>query len=187
VDNPLCGPEGASAVYGPQKGATPKEVRELDMALARYADCLRLQLGAAVDQAPGAGAAGGLGAGLMAFCRAQLRSGTDLALEVTGFEEELRRCNLVITGEGRLDGQTARGKVVAGVARRAKAADIPVIALAGALAEGAEETLREEGLTAALCIADRPLTVEEAMEDAPRLLRETAGRMWRLLSLRSPP
>ncbi|HLJ57895.1 MAG TPA: glycerate kinase [Chthonomonadaceae bacterium] len=184
VDNPLCGPEGASAVYGPQKGATPEMVTELDAALARYATVLREQLGLDVASKPGAGAAGGLGAGLMAFCGAKLRSGLEIATEVTGFDARLARCSLAITGEGRIDGQTARGKVVAGVARRAAAAGVPVVALAGAIEPGAEAQLRPLGLTSVLPIPDRPMSVDEAMRDAAGLLAAAAERLIRLISVR---
>jgi glycerate kinase len=183
VDNPLCGPEGASAVYGPQKGADSDAVAELDAALANYAEVLIEQIGADVATTPGSGAAGGLGAGLMAFCKAEMRSGLDLAMEVTGFETRLRSCRLAITGEGRLDGQTVRGKVVAGVVRRARAAGIPAIALAGSMDEGAERSLRPLGLTAALSILDGPTTVEFAMRNAASLLASAAERLYRILAL----
>ncbi|HZT43638.1 MAG TPA: glycerate kinase [Chthonomonadaceae bacterium] len=186
VDNPLTGPEGASAIYGPQKGATPEMVRELDEALAHYAQVLRDLLGADVAALPGAGAAGGLGAGLMAFCKATLRPGIEVVLEVTGFEAQLRACDLVVTGEGRLDAQTARGKVVAGVARQASAAGIPVVALAGAIEKGTDARLQAEGLSAALCILERPLTLEEAMSDTYWLLADTAARMIRVVRAFGP-
>ena len=131
VNNPLCGPHGAAAVYGPQKGAGRAEIEALDRALAHYASVLKTQVGVDVADLPGAGAAGGLGAGLTAFCRASLRSGLDMVMDVIDFDARLKGCDLVLTGEGRLDGQTTRGKVVAGVAMRAKALNIPVIALAG--------------------------------------------------------
>jgi glycerate kinase len=187
VDNPLCGPEGAAAVYGPQKGATPAQVQELDAALAHYAAILRRTFGRSFAKEPGAGAAGGLGAGLLAFCAARLQAGTEMALEVTGFDAILKNCDLALTGEGRIDGQTARGKVVAGVARRGKAAGIPVIALAGSVAEGAEAQLRPEGLTAALSIVDGPLGVEEAMRAGYRLLADGAERTVRLLTAGGAP
>ena len=188
VDNPLCGPDGAAAIYGPQKGATPAQVLQIDAALAHYAAILRHTFGRDVAEAPGAGAAGGLGAGLLAVCAARLQPGTDMVLEVTGFDTRLKDCDLVLTGEGRIDGQTTRGKVVAGVARRARAAGVPVIALAGSIAEGAETQLRPAGLTAALSIVNGPLRVEEAMQDGYRLLRDAAERTMRLLGAgESPP
>ncbi len=183
VDNPLSGPEGAAAVYGPQKGATAAQVQELDTALIHYAAILHRTFGRSVAEEPGAGAAGGLGAGLMAFCAARLQPGTEMALEVTGFDALLAGCDLVLTGEGRIDGQTARGKVIAGVARRAKAAGVPVIALAGSVAEGAEAQLRPEGLTAALSIVNGPLSVEDAMREGYRLLGDAAERAVRILEI----
>lgn len=182
VDNPLCGPEGAAAIYGPQKGATPAQVRELDTALAHYASILHRTFGRAVAEVPGAGAAGGLGAGLLAFCAARLQAGTEMVLEVTGFDALLANCDLVLTGEGRIDGQTTRGKVVAGVARRAKKAGVPVVALAGSVEEGAEAQLRPEGLTAAFSMVPGPLSVEEAMREGYRLLGNAAERTMRLLA-----
>lgn len=187
VDNPLCGPQGASAVYGPQKGAAPEVVTELDAALGHYAAVLRDQLGVDVANIPGAGAAGGLGAGLLAFCGAALRPGIDIVMEVTGFDSRVKDCQLVVTGEGRLDAQTAHGKVVVGVARRAQAAGVPVVALVGALEESADDALRREGLTAALSITDGPMPVGAAMRDAPRLLAAAAERMLRLILLPLTP
>ena len=183
VDNPLYGPEGASAVYGPQKGALPKTVRELDAALMHYARMLREQLGANVAAVPGSGAAGGLGAGLLAFCGAEMRSGLDLVMELTGFDARIAGCRLAITGEGRLDSQTARGKVVAGVARRARAAGVPAVALAGTVEDGVDPELRSLGLTVALCILDQPASLEEAMRNAASLLTLAAERLIRLLAI----
>jgi glycerate 2-kinase len=186
VDNPLCGPEGAAAIYGPQKGATPEMVQTLDAALAHFAAVLREQLGVDVAEVPGAGAAGGLGAGLMAFCRATLQPGTEMVLDATGFDALLSRCQLVLTGEGRLDGQTTRGKVVSGVVKRSAAVGVPVIALAGELAEEAETRLQEIGLTAAFSIVNGPCTVEDAMRDGYRLLTNAASRLGGLLWLCLP-
>ena len=187
VDNPLCGPDGAAAVYGPQKGATPADVVELDAALAHYAVILNRTFDRAVAEVAGAGAAGGLGAGLLALCAARLEPGTEMVLEATGFDALLENCDLVLTGEGRIDGQTARGKVVAGVARRASAKGVPVVALAGSVAESAEALLRPEGLTAALSIVPGPLSVEEAMRDGYRLLCDAAERAIRLLEAGGAP
>jgi glycerate kinase len=138
VRNPLCGPEGASIVYGPQKGATPAIARELDAALRHYADVIKRELGIAVADVPGAGAAGGLGAGLIAFLRATIRPGIDVIAEAVRLPERIRGADLVLTGEGRLDGQTAFGKTVAGVARIAAAEGVPVIAVPGSLGDGWE-------------------------------------------------
>lgn len=186
VDNPLCGPAGASAVYGPQKGADSMAVQELDAALAHYADILEARTGRSVRTAPGAGAAGGLGAGLIAFCDAKVMSGTELALEITDFDHALEGCDLVVTGEGRLDGQTTRGKVVAGVVKRAKSRGVPVVALAGSVEAGTEAALRLEGLYAALSIVQSPLPTEQAMRDGYGLLRLCAERLGILLRLWLP-
>jgi glycerate 2-kinase len=182
VDNPLCGAEGAAAVYGPQKGATPNMVTELDANLAHYAKILQAHFGRNVAEVAGAGAAGGLGAGLMAFCGATLRSGTEMVFDAVQFDTHLAGCALVLTGEGRLDGQTARGKVIAQVVRRAKGRNIPVVALAGTIEEGAENALRAEGLTAAFSILDRNQPIGEAMRDGYALLRSSAERLARLLA-----
>lgn len=183
VDNPLFGPEGASAVYGPQKGAGPEQVRQLDAALRRYSEVLRDWMGRDVALVPGAGAAGGLGAGLMAFCRAELSPGAEMVLDVTGFDAQCAASDLILTGEGRLDDQTARGKLIAGVARRARAAGVPAAALVGDLAEGAEEALRREGLSAAMSLTAGPISRDEAMRDAHRLLAAAAERLLRLATL----
>lgn len=183
VDNPLCGAEGASAVYGPQKGATEANIAVLDAGLRHFAETIKAQLAVDVANVPGAGAAGGLGAGLMAFCGAELRSGVDWVMEVVGFEEKLAQCQLVITGEGRIDGQTARGKAVAGVAQRAKARGIPVIALAGSIEAGADALLREAGVTAIACILDSPCATEEAMQRGYSLIANATERILRLMAI----
>jgi glycerate kinase len=141
VRNPLCGPEGASIVYGPQKGATPDMARELDAALRCYAGVIERDLGVSVTDVPGAGAAGGLGAGLITFLGATIRPGIDIVGEVVRLVERIRGADLVLTGEGRLDGQTAFGKTVAGVARIAAAEGVPVIVVPGSLGDGWESVL----------------------------------------------
>lgn len=141
VTNPLCGPEGASHVYGPQKGATPEAAGELDAALENYARVIERDLSVTVRDAPGAGAAGGLGAGIIAFLGAQIRPGVDVVAEVVRLRERLAGADLVITGEGRLDGQTRYGKTVAGVARLASEAGAPVVIVPGALGPGWEWAL----------------------------------------------
>jgi len=143
VRNPLCGAEGASLVYGPQKGASPEAARELDDALRRYGEIIERDLGIPVLDIPGAGAAGGLGAGLIAFCHADVRSGFDIVAEVIGLAERIRGADLVLTGEGRLDGQTTYGKAVSRVAALAREAGIPAIVVPGSLGEG-WETMRGE-------------------------------------------
>jgi glycerate kinase len=138
VTNPLCGPEGASAVYGPQKGATPEMVEELDLALARFAEVVARDLGKQVRDLPGAGAAGGAGAGLVAFLDAELAPGAPLVVEAAGLDRKLAGARAVFTGEGRVDGQTRYGKGPAEVIRRAQAAGVPAVVIAGSLGDGWE-------------------------------------------------
>jgi glycerate kinase len=136
VANPLCGPEGASAVYGPQKGAPPQMARALDAALRRYAEVIERDLGVSVTEVPGAGAAGGLGAGMIAFLGAKVQSGFEVIAELAGLRERLRGADLLVTGEGRLDAQTAYGKTVARAARLARELNVPVLVVPGSLGEG---------------------------------------------------
>jgi glycerate kinase len=182
VTNPLTGPEGASAIYGPQKGATLEVVRELDAALAHFAEIVRRDMGVEVAKVPGAGAAGGLGAGLLAFTGAELAPGATLVLDALGFDEALAGVDLLVTAEGQLDAQTAYGKAVGVVARRARKAGARVVALAGRVTLDAAD-LATLGLDVALPIADGPLTLEESMTRAPDLLAESAERALRLMLL----
>lgn len=142
VDNPLLGPHGAAATYSPQKGATPEQVDLLEQALAHLADVIERGLGKDVREFPGAGAAGGLGAGLIAFFDACLRPGIDLVMDATRLHERIHGADLIITGEGRIDAQSMMGKVIAGVGRAGKAAGVPVVALVGSVGEGAEQALQ---------------------------------------------
>jgi len=139
VTNPLTGQEGASAVYGPQKGATAEQIRILDNILRRYAAVLRKDLGKDVENAPGAGSAGGMGASLLAFFDAEMSSGAEMVMEMTGFEEALNQAALVVTGEGRIDSQTASGKTISMILQRAKKQGRKVIASGGCLGEGWEK------------------------------------------------
>ncbi len=180
VTNPLTGPNGASAVYGPQKGATPEMVAKLDANLRHYAALIRRDLGVDVETVPGAGAAGGLGAGLMAFCHAQLRRGVELVIEAVRLPERVQRADIVITGEGRLDFQTGFGKVPYGVAQVAKRFGRPVIAITGQLGEGAERC-REWGIDACFAITYKPMSELEAMQETLSLLRRTAEEVGWLL------
>jgi glycerate kinase len=182
VDNPLTGPKGAPAVYGPQKGATPEMVRRLDEDLANYARVIARDLDIEVNTVPGAGAAGGLGAGLMAFLGARLKSGVDIVIEASRLEEKLAGTHLVITGEGKLDSQTAFGKAPIGVARLAKEHGIPVVALAGTLAEDAF-TLVSHGIDAVFSIVPGPVSLEEAMSRADEFTSRTTEQITRLLLL----
>lgn len=182
VTNPLVGPTGASAVYGPQKGATPEMVRALDAALAHYADVLRRDLGVDVRDVPGAGAAGGLGAGLLAFAGAQLVPGAKLVLDALTFAETMRGADLAITAEGRLDAQTAYGKAPGAVAAAARAAGARAIVLAGAVAMD-EAALARLGFAAAIPLPDGPLTLDESMARAAELVTAAAVRALRLIKL----
>lgn len=180
VTNPLCGPTGASAVYGPQKGATPQMVEELDQALMNFASVAQRDLGKDVWDRPGAGAAGGLGAGLMAFTGADLRSGIDMVCDVLGFDGHLDGADLVITGEGRADISTTYDKAPVGVARRAQVRSVPTILLAGSLGEGYQE-LYQHGIRGIVCIADRPMKFERSLARTGELLEEASERTMRLL------
>src|SRR5207247_1573758 len=131
VTNPLMGPNGASAIYGPQKGATEEDIRLLDAALGRYADVIARDLGRDVREMPGAGAAGGLGAGLVAFLDAKLQRGIEIVLDAIRFREHLQGADLVLTGEGRIDAQTAFGKTIAGISRASAESGVPVLAIGG--------------------------------------------------------
>ena len=137
VTNPLYGPTGAAYVFAPQKGADAEKVKSLDAGLRHFGDVIRSQLGIDVSRMPGAGAAGGMGAGCVALLGGTIQSGIDAVLDVTGFDRQLEGADLVITGEGRIDSQSADGKVVSGVARRTKAKGVPLIAIAGGIADSA--------------------------------------------------
>ena len=182
VTNPLCGPEGATAVYGPQKGATPDMVRELDAALAHYGELLRRDVGADVMNTPGAGAAGGLGAGLLAFAHAHLVPGAQLVLKTLNFATTIKGAALVLTAEGRLDSQTAYGKAVGAVAQTAKAAGAWVVALAGSVTAD-DAALAKMGIVAALSICNGPMALDESMRQARPLLADAAERAARLIEL----
>jgi glycerate kinase len=181
VRNPLCGLDGASAIFGPQKGADPATVRELDAALENFAVRISLDLGVDVRNAPGAGAAGGLGAGLIAFLAARVQSGFNLVSETIGLESRIQVADLALTGEGRLDRQTGFGKTVAGVARLGSAAGVTVVALCGGLAPG-WRSLLEDGLTAAFSVVPAPMSLENAQRDAAGLVTAAAEQVLRLAS-----
>jgi glycerate kinase len=187
VTNPLTGPNGAAAVYGPQKGATPQQVSQLDANLAHlagvYRTCCALEGAAehALDDMPGAGAAGGLGFGLVAFAGARLQRGIELVLDTVDFDERLNRANLVITGEGRLDGQSIRGKTCMGVAQRAARRSVPTVALVGSAADDAGVCL-DHGLAAYHTLVGDTVTSEQAIARAKALLEALAQRVieqWR--------
>jgi glycerate kinase len=182
VTNPLLGPRGAARVYGPQKGATPAMVEELELALSRLAEVLKRELGVDLAALPGAGAAGGLGAGLAGFLGAELVEGADLVAEAISLAEKLAGAQLVLTGEGSLDLQTTYGKTPAGVARLAKRFHIPVVALAGSLKEG-YQAVYDCGIDAVESIAPGPVTLGKAMREAYPLLAEATARALRLVAV----
>ena len=184
VTNPLCGPQGASAVFGPQKGATPEMVYQLDQALDQYAHVIEQDLGITVKDTPGAGAAGGLGAGLIAFLHAKILSGAQIVLTASNFDVRAEGADLVITAEGQIDGQTACGKSIGILAQFAKRHALPVLALTGNLGEG-YECVYALGVDAVVPIASGPMTLAYSMEHAGLLLRQATERSLRLLRLGS--
>jgi glycerate kinase len=171
VTNPLCGPRGASAVYGPQKGATPAMVEALDANLAHFAAIVARDLGVSIAEIPGSGAAGGLGGGLVAFAAGRLEKGINLIIEAVGLAGRLAGADLCLTGEGALDEQSAFGKTAVGVARLAHSLGCPTIALAGTIGPGAEAVL-EEGIDAYFSICPGPIGLDQAMARAGELLEE---------------
>ncbi len=172
VQNTLCGELGASAVYGPQKGASPRDVKVLDAALFRYGEVLQSALGIDVLSIPGGGAAGGLGAGLVAFCGAQLRRGIDVVLHVTNFDDHLRSADLVITGEGKIDEQVRFGKALAGVIERAQGAGVPVVAIVGSVDGNRESFVNRQFLADLESLVDANATTEQAMRNASSLISQ---------------
>ncbi len=180
VTNPLCGPDGASAVFGPQKGATPEMVAVLDEALGRFADVVRRQTGREIDRVPGAGAAGGTGAALVGFLGATIRPGIEIVMEAVDFARKLAGADLLITGEGKLDGQTLSGKVIAGVCREAARARVPVVALCGALELDGEQ-LDRLGIAAAFSLVPGPCSLETAMLHARQWASDRAEQIVCLL------
>ena len=184
VTNPLTGPEGASVTYGPQKGADPVMVERLDHHLANFARLIREQLKKEVAEVPGSGAAGGLGAGLMAFAGARLVNGFSLIAETVELEKRIRTADLVITGEGRMDEQTSYGKTPFGVASMAKQMGKKVIGVAGSLEPGAG-ILYRHGFDLLMPIQEKPVDLADALSHAPEMLRRTGERIARMLILYS--
>ena len=174
VTNPLCGPRGASAVYGPQKGATPEMVASLDANLSHFAAIVARDLGVSIAEIPGSGAAGGLGGGLVAFAGGRLQPGIDLVIEAVDLRARLEGADLCLTGEGALDDQSAFGKTAVGVARLARSMGIPTFALAGTIGEGASATL-EQGLDAYFSICPGPIALDQAIARAGELLEEATA------------
>ncbi|MCB4380095.1 glycerate kinase, partial [Synechococcus sp. MU1644] len=178
--NMLLGPKGVARVFGPQKGATPTQVDYLDSALQRWATVIRAETGLDVGTAQGAGASGGLGAGLMAFAGATLHPRFDIMMQYLDFDRLLDQADLVITAEGSLDGQSPYGKVPCEVARRAADRDIQTVALAGTIGKGVDQTF-SHGISAFASILKRPCTLEEAIRDGDQLLRRAAEDAMRMM------
>jgi len=182
VDNPLCGAQGAAAVFAPQKGANPKQVAELEAALSHFAERANVCLKQDFSTHPSSGAAGGVGFALQAFLHASIMPGATKVAEIIKLPKVIQGCDLVITGEGCLDAQTLHGKTISGVLTIARREQIPVIALAGTLGEG-YQTLYPQGLTAAFSLVNAPISLDLACQNAAQLLRERAQDIARLLSL----
>ncbi|GHA53907.1 glycerate kinase [Photobacterium aphoticum] len=182
VDNPLCGPKGASHVFGPQKGATPEMVAQLDANLSHYADIIQAQLGSDVKNKPGAGAAGGLGAALMGLLNAELRPGIEIVMDAVDLSSIVADADLVITGEGRIDSQTIHGKTPIGVARTAKRFNVPVIGIAGCLSTDCH-VVHEHGIDAVFSVVPRSVSLAEALRDAAENVELTARNVAAMLQI----
>jgi glycerate kinase len=180
VTNPLTGSSGATYTFGRQKGGNDHTLPELETGMIHYAQILRDGLHKDVEHLPGAGAAGGLGAALVAFLDAKLVSGIETVLQLSHFEEKVQQADLVITGEGRLDHQSCYGKVISGVGAVCKKHSVPAIALVGAIGEGAEG-IYEHGITSAWPTVSGPMELQEAMERSEVLYRDAAQRLFRML------
>ena len=183
VSNPLLGPTGATYVYGPQKGAVGDILTELENGMAHYAHCFQTQLGREICRYPGCGAAGGLGGAFLGVLNAKLRSGADVVLETVQFDRLLEGVSLVVTGEGQIDGQSARyGKVPAGVLRRCQARGIPAVILAGSMGPEAE-TIFDSNETSILTAVNAAMPLEDALQNAPALLESAADRLFRFIKI----
>jgi glycerate kinase len=182
VDNPLTGPRGASAVFGPQKGATPAMVAQLDAALARYADVIRRDLGQDIAQSPGAGAGGGIAAAMVVFLEGRLKPGIEIVLDAVGLDAAVRDADLVVTGEGRIDGQTVHGKTPMGVANVARRHGKPVVAIGGSLAVDAD-AVHAHGIEVVVAAVARPCSVAEALAAGADNLRRAARNLAAALAL----
>ena len=180
INNPLCGERGAAAVFAPQKGASPELVRLLDAGLDHLAAIVRNDLGKEILAVPGAGAAGGMGGGMLAFCNSALQPGIGTVLDTVNFDSLLQDADIVFTGEGCFDEQSLMGKVVCGVAKRAQRAGVPVICVAGSVACIPEQAYAA-GLTAVFSINQKPLSFEEAAPLSKINLRQTMDNILRLL------
>ncbi|MBD8069100.1 glycerate kinase [Bacillus sp. PS06] len=180
VTNPLCGPNGASAVFGPQKGATPEDVKTLDKSLTHYSQIVHSTKGINLIDITGGGAAGGIGASLVAFLGATIKPGIEVVMNAIQFEEKISNANLIITGEGKLDAQTLSGKVIAGVTQVAKPQQIPVVAICGQRNLDSKQ-MDELGLIAGFSIVPGPTTLEASLENASRWTTECTEQIMRLV------
>ena len=181
VNNPLTGKQGASHVYGPQKGATPEMIRVLDANLVHFDKIVQRDLSKSVGNVPGAGAAGGLGAGLMAFLDASLKSGIEIVTEATQLSKRFAGADLVITGEGQINFQTVFGKTPVGIAKVAKTYNLPVIAIAGSIADNSDGVY-DAGIDAMIDIVPEPMSLENAIENATTLIETAAERAGRMVA-----
>jgi glycerate 2-kinase len=184
VDNPAVGEQGAAAVFGPQKGAGPHEIRLLEAGLRHFFAKVRDQIGVDVLDVVGGGAAGAFSAGLMAFLGGHIQSGIDLVLEYNGFDQQVQHADLVITGEGQMDDQTIHGKGPIGVARRAREFGVPTVAIVGGL-NADDALLHDAGIEAVLPIVTRPMSLDDALRNAPELVERAALRLGYLLQLKA--
>lgn len=181
VDNPFCGPKGASAIFGPQKGATPEMVDFLDANLNHFANLVKNTTGIEILDIPGAGAAGGLGGSLVGFCGATLKAGVDIVIEAVGLDAAMQGADLVITGEGRIDSQTIHGKTPIGVAKVAKKQGIPVIGIAGSLSYDCD-VVREHGIDCVFSVVPRAVSLEIALQEADINIQMCARNIAALLT-----
>ena len=180
VNNPLTGPTGASAIYGPQKGATPEMIERLDAALLHFSEVVKRDIGVEINDIPGSGAAGGLGGGMIAFTNGELRAGVDIVLDTVRLDDYLTGCNLVITGEGSMDHSTIYNKAPVGVAERAKRLGIPVVGISGSLGAGFQD-VHEHGIDALAAITPGPMTLDEASERAAELISNATEQSLRFM------
>lgn len=180
VTNPLCGGNGATRTFGKQKGGTPEILDELEAGMENYRELLRREFGIDMDEEPGAGAAGGLGAALLSFLRAELRSGIETVLDLIEFDKKLEGVSLVVTGEGRADWQSAFGKVMQGVGRRCLRQGVPAVAIVGSMGDGAEQIF-DYGIESMITTVNGVMPLEEALERAEELYLGAARRLFRML------
>ena len=183
VVNTLTGKNGASRVYGPQKGASPFDIEKLDNNLEHYSTIIERDLKMAVRDIPGSGAAGGLGAGIMAFLNARLEKGFQIVNEMTGLEEKIIKADIVITGEGKIDNQSLSGKVVSGIGQLAQKHGKPLIVITGSIGDGAEKAY-DHGVTAVFSIMDKPMSLTEAMDDTAILIERCVTNIYRVMSIK---